>query len=782
MKRVVFSLAFVIGFIIVNAQVPQGFNYQAVARDVSEMPITDPIDVRIAILSDDVPETVIWEELHTGVDPDLHGLFSIVVGQGTWLYGPANISLIDWTVTPLYIRTQIYYSGEWKNMGSAQLWSVPYAMVADSLGGPLNKLRVQAAAGSTLDEALFEVKNKTGQTIFAVYNEGVRIYVDDGTKGAKGGFSVGGFGTEKGISQPLLVVNTDSIRAYVYDDPLSKTPKGGFSVGGYDAAKGVTNEYLLVSPDSVRIYIDKAPSTKAPKGGFSVGGFDQAKGPDEEYLRVTRDSTRVYVNDNPVKSVKGGFAIGGFTTGKSSVTNFTSLTPDNYFIGHKSGSRNTSGLYNSFLGYEAGLSNTAGSSNALFGFQSGYMNSSGLGNLFLGYQSGYHNTEGNYNSFMGYKAGYSNTSGDLNSFFGSFAGVNNTDGTYNTFSGFEAGYSNINGQLNSFFGSESGYSNISGIKNTFIGPGSGFNNISGSYNIFIGHRAGVSNNSDYNIYIGDQCGYKSTSGSMNIFIGYNSGFNNNASNNIFMGAKAGYNNSDGEGNIFLGLESGYTNTGGYNNVFVGNGTGYNSSGYNNLFLGNGSGYNITSGHGNIFIGNGAGGFETESNKLYITNQSTATPLIYGDFSSPYLVINGNHNYEKTFFVTGPAGGTTEWAVVSDAIFKENIKTISDPIDKVSKLRGVNFNFIDDQRFEKGTKIGFIAQEVLHVLPEIVTESKDGYTIEYAPVTALLVEAVKVQQKEIESQKQVNQLLKSQLQTLEEEVEQIKALLETKGGK
>ncbi len=43
-------------------QSPQGFNYQAIARDGSGNPISTPINVKIAILSDDEPETVIWEE------------------------------------------------------------------------------------------------------------------------------------------------------------------------------------------------------------------------------------------------------------------------------------------------------------------------------------------------------------------------------------------------------------------------------------------------------------------------------------------------------------------------------------------------------------------------------------------------------------------------------------------------------------------------------------------------------------------------------------------------
>ena len=55
------------------SQVPQGFNYQAIARDgVTGNPITDLIDVKIAILLEDDPETVIWEELHSAADPDDH--------------------------------------------------------------------------------------------------------------------------------------------------------------------------------------------------------------------------------------------------------------------------------------------------------------------------------------------------------------------------------------------------------------------------------------------------------------------------------------------------------------------------------------------------------------------------------------------------------------------------------------------------------------------------------------------------------------------------------------
>ena len=62
-----------------------------------------------------------------------------------------------------------------------------------------------------MEQALFEIKNKDGQTIFAVYNEGVRIWVADGAKGTKGGFAVQGFDNKT----DYMVIKPDSANFYV---------------------------------------------------------------------------------------------------------------------------------------------------------------------------------------------------------------------------------------------------------------------------------------------------------------------------------------------------------------------------------------------------------------------------------------------------------------------------------------------------------------------------------------------------------------------------------------
>jgi hypothetical protein len=105
---------------------------------------------------------------------------------------------------------------------------------------------------------------------------------------------------------------------------------------------------------------------------------------------------------------------------------------------------------------------------------------------------------------------------------------------------------------------------------------------------------------------------------------------------------------------------------------------------------------------------------------------------------------------------------------SDARFKTNITPIANPLQKVLALRGVNFNWntseFPQKMFSEKRTLGFIAQEVEKVLPEIVqTENTtEGYkSVQYDKVVALLVEAMKEQQKQINQLKRELKKLKRQ---------------------
>ena len=88
--------------------------------------------------------------------------------------------------------------------------------------------------------------------------------------------------------------------------------------------------------------------------------------------------------------------------------------------------------------------------------------------------------------------------------------------------------------------------------------------------------------------------------------------------------------------------------------------------------------------------------------------------------------------------------------VSDVRYKKNIIPIQNALDKILKLVGVYYEWRRDEfpkeQLKKGKDIGFIAQEVEKVIPEIVlTDSKGFKALEYERLTALLVEGMKQQQ-------------------------------------
>ena len=87
---------------------------------------------------------------------------------------------------------------------------------------------------------------------------------------------------------------------------------------------------------------------------------------------------------------------------------------------------------------------------------------------------------------------------------------------------------------------------------------------------------------------------------------------------------------------------------------------------------------------------------------------------------------------------------------SDERLKDNIQLISNPIEKVQQLRGVEFDWNDNSLFKAGKHdYGVIAQDVEKVLPELVKESHTGYLgVDYDKIIGLLIEVVKKQEKRI----------------------------------
>ncbi len=115
-----------------------------------------------------------------------------------------------------------------------------------------------------------------------------------------------------------------------------------------------------------------------------------------------------------------------------------------------------------------------------------------------------------------------------------------------------------------------------------------------------------------------------------------------------------------------------------------------------------------------------------------------------------MTVSGN------ILATGSITANGDVIAFSDKRLKENIKPIKNALKKVTELKGVSYNRIDID--DKSNKIGFIAQDVKKVLPEVVSDNEKYLGVNYGNITAVLVEAIKEQQKQIVSlQKEINNL-------------------------
>ncbi len=121
---------------------------------------------------------------------------------------------------------------------------------------------------------------------------------------------------------------------------------------------------------------------------------------------------------------------------------------------------------------------------------------------------------------------------------------------------------------------------------------------------------------------------------------------------------------------------------------------------------------------------------------------------------------------------------------SDRRFKKNFKTIDQALTKVNQLNGYYYDWnttdFPNKAFTDDRQIGFIAQEIETLFPEMVSTDKDGYkSVNYGRMTPVLLEAIKEQQAEIDQLKAAKAALEAKLSNMESSILQRLAALENK---
>lgn len=365
------------------------------------------------------------------------------------------------------------------------------------------------------------------------------------------------------------------------------------------------------------------------------------------------------------------------------------------------------GIYNTGIGNYALSSNTTGRDNVALGLSSLFSNSTGNQNAAFGNYAGYY-ALGSQNTFAGHFAGIGNNGGAI--------------GNRNTALGWYSFYSATTGSQNTALGDMALYNNTSGFMNVGVGSSALDSYTTGSYNAGIGANAGRSSGSFF-------------SGNFNFYGGYNSG-------NI---------NILGSYNTFLGANANVTNTGFSYATAIGADAFVNCN--NCMALG---GITPTT-RTNVGINTHSPGFAMEINEK---NDGTTYGIGLGlRFASRTWEISHAANNNLWFSYDGMlsayisnVGGTYN---VSDRRLKKDIVPLENVLDKVMQLKPSHYRFIKN---DGKLSIGFIAQEVLPLFPEVVShqeitdpksEMKDIYAVDYANLSAVAIKAIQEQQQQIE---------------------------------
>ena len=131
MKRTLLTILSVLFCAITFAQsVPQGINYQAVARGANEdVLMNQALTIQFSVISDITTSAISWQETQSLTTND-YGLFTAIIGQGTTTNGgfSATFDVIDWGASNHLLKVEIDYGSGLVDMGTTAFMSVPYSL------------------------------------------------------------------------------------------------------------------------------------------------------------------------------------------------------------------------------------------------------------------------------------------------------------------------------------------------------------------------------------------------------------------------------------------------------------------------------------------------------------------------------------------------------------------------------------------------------------------------------------------------------------------------------
>ena len=173
----------------------------------------------------------------------------------------------------------------------------------------------------------------------------------------------------------------------------------------------------------------------------------------------------------------------------------------------------------------------------------------------------------------------------------------------------------------------------------------------------------------------------------------------------------------------------------------------------NVYLGAVSNVHIANGTANYFLQTNGAGDLTWAQAIPIITDSDASGStfypVYATSTSGGFLTAGITSAKLQFVPSTGQLTVQDLNTLSDATLKENPEAIENPIEILMQLFGMGFNWVDSKK----KSYGLMAQMVEKILPELVSTNAQGKkAVNYIPIIAFLIEAVKKQQEDIEALK------------------------------
>ncbi len=123
-------------------------------------------------------------------------------------------------------------------------------------------------------------------------------------------------------------------------------------------------------------------------------------------------------------------------------------------------------------------------------------------------------------------------------------------------------------------------------------------------------------------------------------------------------------------------------------------------------------------------------------------------------------------------------GTGNYVITSDKRLKNNILPMTNVMQKLNDVNTYTYHY-KDQQIDSSLSAGFMAQELMHIFPDAVKLNEEGfYGVNYNYFTVVAIKAIQEQQQEITELKRLNKTMENKLESLQNEIEDIKNALKS----